>query len=205
MAYATLADVRAEGLTVSDASDARVTALLSEASATIDQVTGQVFTRSTGTKRVVGRGSRYLWLPLPVSSVTEIRHVEKGTGSETIIPPTSYDVGVEAGNPKIERLDAKWCDGAIYEVDGAWGRVGSDGATPADITRATLLLVIHWAGTLMDPDANAFRRQVDLRSVTTRGRSESYGGRPSDSTLTGVPDVDLIIARYRAPIEVWAA
>lgn len=207
MAYATLTDVRNEGLTESDASDSRVNALLSEASDTIDELTGQSFSEVTETRTIIGRGSRMLWLPVPVSAVTEVRHVDMATAAETILPASSYYVHArpqDAKNPRIESLGGTWANGATYEVDGTWGRVDADGNTPADITRATVMLVIHWAGGLMDPDANAFRRQADLRSISVRGRSESYGGSPTEGTLTGVPDADRILARYRAPIEVWA-
>lgn len=151
MAYATLADVRAEGLLVADASDLRVTALLDEASAFIDEVCGQFFAARSLTLTLDGPprpssfstvrpAARLFWttttprrdsvlhLPVPALAVTSIRRLYPGTGATpTTLAATSYTVynrtfPDDRKNPKIVLLTGAWEPGEqIYEITGTFG------------------------------------------------------------------------------------
>lgn len=63
--YASVADLRAEGVTAAEASDARLALLLAEASSLIDRVTGWFFEPRLLTLRLSGRGAPSIELPVP--------------------------------------------------------------------------------------------------------------------------------------------
>ena len=63
--YATVADLRAEGVTVAQADDARLEALIDAATAEIDRVTGWFFEPRALTLTLDGRGAPTLELPAP--------------------------------------------------------------------------------------------------------------------------------------------
>lgn len=219
MAYATIQQVRDEGLTVAEASDSRVTALLAEALITIDRITGQFFETRAITMEIYGRGTRWLHLPVFAQDVTEVRFLDRSNSSTTIVAATSYHVFErffpdDRYNPRLELLVDEvipptqltwWARGSAYEVDADWGWVESDDSTPVQITRACILLVIMWAGQLAEPDSEMDRRSSDLVSIQVQGRREQYAGPTSIGTLTGSVEVDRILASYRRPIEVLAA
>ena len=230
MPYATLQQVRDEGLTVSEASDSRVNALIAEATSTIDRITGQFFETRQITLEVYGRGSKWLHLPVFAQDVTEVRFLNRSDASTTIVNATSYHVFErffpdDRYNPRLELLvdelihptshgahgthrlnwRLNWARGTAYEIDADWGWVESDGTTPDQITRACILLVVMWAGQLADPDVELSRRAADLEEIQVQGRREKYGGPTSIGTLTGSVEVDRILAAYRRPIEVLAA
>ena len=219
MPYATLQQVRDEGLTVSEASDSRVNALIAEATDTIDRITGQFFETRQITLEVYGRKSKWLWLPVFAQNVTEVRFLDRSNGQTTIVNTTAYHVFErffpdDRYNPRLELLVdelippvqlSRWANGAAYEVDADWGWVESDGTTPDQITRACILLVVMWAGQLADPDVELSRRAADLEEIQVQGRREKYGGPTSIGTLTGSVEVDRILTAYRRPIEVLAA
>ena len=67
--YATVADLRAEGVTVAQADDARLEALIDAATAEIDRVTGWFFEPRALTLTLDGRGAPSLELPAPPRSM----------------------------------------------------------------------------------------------------------------------------------------
>ena len=80
MAYATLADVRAEGITDTMMSDARVNAALIQASTFIDKVTGRWFEPRQRTFRLRGKGHDTLFIRQPIISVSAVNKLS-GRGS----------------------------------------------------------------------------------------------------------------------------
>lgn len=205
MAYATLADVRAEGVTTSDASDARVNALLSEAAYLFDRITGSWFEARVTTITLDGTGTPQLWLEVPIVSVSEVRYHDRVNATSEVVPAAYYRASTKVDNPKLTYLYGRWARGVdVYEVDGTFGWL-EGGATPAAIRRATLLYVVHWAGETNDDYEASRRRQGDLKSKTVQGRSETYGGMDSANGWTGIAEVDRILALYRAPMGMEAA
>ena len=63
--YASVADLRAEGVTAAEANDARLELLLVEASSLIDRVTGWFFEPRLLTLHLAGRGAPSIELPVP--------------------------------------------------------------------------------------------------------------------------------------------
>ncbi len=204
MAYTTLAAVRAEGLDVADASDARVTALIAEAEAFIDQVTGQFFDPTALTLTLDGPPGGVAWplttrttqpewsrggvllLPIFAIAITEVRRVYPGTTTpDTVVAATDYinynrDWPDDRRNPHLRHIIGSWERGhQIYEVDGTFGFVDDPGGantTPAGITRACILLVVRWHLELGDEASWIDRfEHGSLRSMSVQGRNESFG------------------------------
>lgn len=233
--YCTLADVRAEDLPVSVASDARVTALITEMSALIDRVTGWWFEPRAETQKIDGTGTPYLHLQAPATAVTEVRRVWRAADPDStfVIDDDSYviysyETPTQRHNPHLRLIVASdsalviaagvstddWVVGSQnYEIDGTFGFVDDDGAgsgtTPEAIKRACIMLVIHNARplweTMSGQDAAYERRTGDLRSHSVQGRSATWGGPSSSGSATGLNAVDQILAFYRRPIGMVAA
>lgn len=164
MAYCTLQDVRDEGLSASDASDATVTERIEEATMLIDRVTGWWFEPRTysaasplGVLRLTGRGLPWLHLPV-MGTVAEVRIVRRvvsdsGDNVETLEAKqwfTLADWGSRF-NPRLilktgagSRVDplrtkASWERGRRnIEVDGTFGFQETD---PDDGSQRTPLVV----------------------------------------------------------------
>src|SRR5690606_18643591 len=70
--YATVAELRAEGVTVAQADDARLAALIDAATAEIDRVTGWFFEPRDAQLVLDGRGAPSLELPVPPIRLDEL-------------------------------------------------------------------------------------------------------------------------------------
>jgi hypothetical protein len=211
--YASLADARAEGITVSQASDDRLRLLIDEASRSIDRMTGWFFEPRQMDVWLDGRGTPKI--ELPVHPIRLDRLVVHGTEWST-------DPGhlVIVGSPipatvPTPRLTLK--QGASFPrgyanilASGLWGLTEDDGSptgrTPLDIRRACLLLVLLHLPLLADTDATADARNR-WRLVEERTRDQSYKLSPAPNRLliSGDPEVDEILARYRRPAGLGAA
>ena len=98
-----------------------------------------------------------------------------------------------------------WTEGRqTVTLTGVFGRTEDDGTdlgrVPLEIQRACCLLVVQQIDPAVDrldaPDAN---RLISLR---TRSQSAAWAAlRGNEAPLTGVPEIDDIIARYRRPME----
>jgi len=235
MGYCTLADVRAEGLPVSVADNARVLDLIEKQSAVIDRVTGWWFEPRALTMKLDGRDTPFLHLAAPAIEVTEVRRVWRGTDPDTtyVIDSDdyvvySYDLPGHRFNPHLRLISSAdnalvlaagmatetWVKGALnYEVDGTFGFLEDDGAggyqTPSEITEACILLVLHNATPKWDQlsgnDLAYSLRTGDLRSHQVQGRSASWGGSTSAGSATGLKEADRILAKYRSQIGVAVA
>jgi hypothetical protein len=201
--YATVEDLRAEGLLPPGASDARAQRALAEASALIDVVTGQCFEPRTLVVSVIGRGAPTLWLPFPILRVDAL-HVG---GQPASTGPDSLEVvgapvvpGLDG--PRITRLGGVFGCGQPIRIAGLWGYTEPDetpfGHTPYAVWRACLLLVarvfLPLAG---DGDSDA-RIRSRIVSETTRDQSYQLADPRSAGIvpLTGDPDVDALLTPY---------
>ncbi len=209
--YASLADMRSEGVTPAMASDERLTALLTEASAFVDHVTGWFFEPRTMVLRMDGRGTPSLEPPVPPIRVDELQ-------IDGVAASLAQDDIVIRGAPVSPGFDAprftlvrsafpKGTDNIV--VTGLWGYTEPDGtptgATPPAIRRAVMLLVMRWLPLLGDAEAAAAKSQ--WRILEERTRDQSYRLSPLSSvgvTFTSDPEIDLLLARYRKPIGLGA-
>jgi hypothetical protein len=175
MAYATLADVRGLGVTVSQMSDDAVNDLLDEVSIDIDRYTGWFFDPRVLTVTMDGRGTPSLeppYVPIVVDSI-----VHEGDG----ISLDSEDLYIHGGPvdpstflaPRLTRLTGdsrlrtgcaagsgtRWIKGnANVVIDGTWGYTIEDpggdplGRTPPAIKRACLMMFFRLRSTdITDP------------------------------------------------------
>ena len=211
--YATPADLRAEGVTEAMAPDARLLALLDEATATIDRVTGWFFEPRLMTLTLDGRGTPSLEPP-----AVPIRVYRLTVGGALL--PVTPDALLVVGAPVAPGFDApRICllGGRVFPkgrgnvlVAGMWGYTEVNGTTvgriPLAIRRACMLLVLRHLSPLAD-DASLEAR-TRWRVVEERTRDQSYRLDPIRKTglvLTGDPEVDALLLPYLRPSPLGAA
>jgi len=217
--YATLTEMRAEGVRETSASDARVEMALDEASRTIDRVTGWYFEPRKDILRLSGQGAPTLELPFPP---IQLSHVRVGGGywmpayDIPLSPEIVWIVGAPI-RPDFDRAKITLRFGYAFphgqgnvEIEGVFGYTEPDGTlmgrTPLAIRRATMLLALRSLPGVADVDARQENR-LRPRLVEERTRDQSYRAAPSAAwtSLTGDPEVDEILARYRRPLGLGAA
>lgn len=228
MAYATLAEVRAEGMTSVMASDARVTAALDLWTQFIERATRNFFELRSCTFDLDGTDSSTLFLPVPIVSLSQLF---VNDDFANVVDPKHYEVYNSREKPRDDRWNPKIVlvrHGNIYapprtfwgpvftrgrrnqRVIGTFGFTEPDGSTPLLIKRALLKLVIRGLlseGTTGLVDAINNPRPVGgILSETTDGHSITYDAgqtkatRVGWSSITNDPEVDKILAMYKAPM-----
>ncbi len=211
--YCEVADLRAEGVTAAQATDARLAALIDEASRTIDRVTGWFFAPRLRTFRLDGRDAPSLEPPAPPIRIDRLAV----GGSELALDPDRLVVvgaPVQPGfdGPRLTLRRARSFprgDGNV-EVEGLFGYTEDDGSphgrTPLEIRRACMLLVLRAIPALGDADsAGDARNRWRLLEERTRDQSYRLDRDARPAPMTGDPDVDAILARYRRPPAMGAS
>jgi hypothetical protein len=211
--YASVADLRAEGVTPAMASDARLTTLLADACAFVDAVTGWFFEPRALTLRLDGRGGATIESPVPPIRVDTlaIDDAPVSTAPDDLIVEGA-PVAPGFGGPRLTLRRGRRFPKDVGNVtaEGLWGYTEPDGTptgrTPAAIRTVTMLLVLRALPFLADGDAWADAHHR-WRLAEERTRDQSYRlNPPTFSTfLTGDPDIDLVLLRYRRPQGLGAA
>jgi hypothetical protein len=210
--YATVADLRAEGVTDEMASSERLASALAEASAAIDRVTGWFFEPRSLTLQLDGRGTSTIDLPVPpirlhriavggVDFALDELDVEGAPVQPWFVAPTL----------RLKRgLRFPHAAGAVL-AEGLWGYTEADGSeegrTPYPIRRATMLLALTLLPKVGEGDGGAELRNR-WRLVEESTRDQSYRLAPMDANvepITGDPVVDRLISLYRRPTGLGAA
>ena len=174
--YCSVADMRDEGLTVAQASDARVLQTIHIASRYIEKVTGRFFEARRVQMRIDGRGHSNLVLHQPIILMEEIRVLATYTPdplttinaddrdtfkvynrhlSGMIHPDDREDprVALVFGDLSVPGVPQFYDGAQNVELDGVFGYTDPDGspwgATPELIRRACILIVLRdvWKGT----------------------------------------------------------
>ena len=208
--YASVEDMREEGVSTEDASDKRTTAALLDACSVIDKATGWFFEPRDMGFVLSGRQSPVLELPVPPIQLTQIR---VGSAAQ---PPAGFTlVGAPVLEPAFHIPKIIWHERAFPSgtdniwVQGRWGYTvpqdgNPDGATPRQIRRATLLLAKQFLPRLGSEEA--VQERSHWRLVEERTRDQSYRLEPrADGPLTGNPEVDALLLPYRRPQGMGAA
>lgn len=216
MSYATLAEARAAGITTDRygatlGSDVRVQALLDDASTYIDDATGWWFNARTKTLTFDGTGREVLWLPAPIISLTSVSF------SGTAIDLTSvlrYGTVASGDSLRAARLARTGSPPGVWPkgrrnvvVVGSFGFTKADGSSPPpEIRDACLRLVVRNVQLIADATAQAERRAgATYREATDGHSAEVAGGMPGSAGswrfggITGDPEIDGTIARFRRP------
>lgn len=204
--YASIEDVRAEGITKTQADNDRVWALIEEMSDLVDRLTGWWFeARGPKTYKLDGTGTKWLHLPAPVIAVTQVRRMFRGSAPDQSLILAAddyvvYDREEDRFNPKLQLITghtgrfvtaatsdpfrhvAKFHRGALnYEVDATLGFVDDPGVSnkpPDQIRRAVIMLIVHYASPLATaPTDDEFQlRSGNLTKLQVRGRTAEWGG-----------------------------
>jgi len=209
--YATVAELRAEGVTVAQADDARLLALIDAATAEIDRVTGWFFEPRDATYTLDGRGAATLELPAPPIRLDRLVVDESESSlASTEVVIVGAPVGPGFDGPRLTRRYGRFPRGrGNVVVEGRFGYTEPDGTpegrTPPAIRRACILLVLRWLHPLGD-DA-AFDARNRWRIVEERTRDQSYKlAAPGASTgVFGDPELDATLLCYRRPAPMGAA
>ena len=212
--YATVAELRAEGVAPTTASDARLEALLADAGAFVDSVTGWFFEPRPLTLRMDGRGHPSLEPPFPPIRIDALSVEHQGalsTAPEDLVVDGS-PVPPGFSGPRLTRRHGRRFPKGVANVtaSGLWGYTDADGTvtgrTPAAIRTATMQLVLRALPVLTDGDAwESARHRWRLSEERTRDQSYRLNPPTFSTFITGDPDIDLVLLRYRRPAGLGAA
>jgi hypothetical protein len=211
--YATVADMRAEGVTHEASSDERLEEALRDASALIDKATGQYFAPKRARYFLDGDGTPILETPVPPIKVEALAVWGRPQATDDLmlvgapVQPGFLVPKLVAGSGVFPRGRGNVC------VEGVWGytepaddpEVLPFGITPRDIRRATKLCAMR-----LLPQLGAAVDAADVRNawriLEERTRDQSYRLAPAGDPgpFTGDPEIDRILVRYRRPAGLGA-
>jgi len=209
--YATVSDLRGEGVTADQASDARLEALLADATAEIDRATGWFFEARDAVFVLDGRGTPSLELPVPP---IRIDRLEVGGADVTASLAALVVVGAPVGPgfdaPRMTWRYARFPRGfGNIVVGGRFGFTEPDGTpegrTPPAIRRACVLLVLRGLDALGGDAGFDARNRWRLVEERTRDQSYKLAEPGGTSGPFGDPEIDLALLRYRRPTPLGAA
>jgi hypothetical protein len=193
MAYTTIAEIRAEGITVAQATDSRITSSIALATRKINDITGFVFESTAKTYILDGSGLSFIKTPQPIISITSV----KIDGVAQAL--TDYKVYSGQGNegfPHIQYADrnSEFESGfQNVEIVGTFGYLDESNAVPADINYACKKLTIRELG-LMGED-NEYKN-YGIISESVPGHSYTRVASAISNGLTGDLEVDRILVSY---------
>ncbi len=222
--YASVPELRDEGVTA--IADARLTALIDEATRTIDRVTGQYFEPRPATYRLDGRGTPTLELPVPPIQLASLRVDYEGRTPFPFLSGFPFEFSLEPANlvvvgapvrPDFDGARLTLRHGLFFPkgrgnvtTAGLWGYTEDDstpeGRTPPAVKRACILLVLR--GLLPLADDAAFEARSRWRILEERTRDQSYrldANRGGGLWLTGDPEVDALLTPYVRTSPIGAA
>jgi len=228
--YVSISDVRDEGVTVDNASDERIEAIIQLAERYIERVTGRFFEPRPQSLAVDGAGGRVLRLGHPIIRI-DVVAVDAAAASPVPIDPSSYRVynrhltqGLlvpdDRDDPRIELaqggdvgagFEARWPRGVQnVRVAGVFGYTDPDGSptgeTPLLIQYVTKLLVLRELPLMTDLDGREdAQRRWRLTSERTRDQAYTLGALVPLGVFTGDPAIDTILAAYSRPADLGAA
>jgi len=217
----TLAQVRAEGLTVAQASDAKVTEAIQLASDLVERLCRTSFTTQTYTTAAPlllnGTGHDTIWFDDRVRTVTEIGIQTADGTQQTAYNATSYRLFAsrtpsarDFRNPKVQRLGARTFREGLLNVYlagtvGTTELVGGVESVPLLIQRAVLILVIQdFAWLLTDDARQKMRLGRFVKSQTTEGHRYVLSDIAFSGAYSGIREVDRILRLYSPPLGVRA-
>jgi hypothetical protein len=227
MAYATIEDVRDEGLPTEangGPNDTLVARWLLEAQAIVHDVTRNRFEPVSGTFVFDGTNTHLLHMPLPIISVTSLTV----NGNEAALDTSLYRVyngqdlpQDDRRNPKIELRTPRFLTitsalplfstrvfrrGYDQTVVGTWGYTESDGSVPILIRRATVAIVMTMSDQLYTKFAGG--RGHGIGPVTrekTDGHELQFGTLIRDVGKYVLPtDIENLLLSFKAPITIQA-
>jgi hypothetical protein len=209
--YATVADLRAEGVTEAACSDTRLSLLIEEASRSIDRITGWFFEPRPMTLLLDGRGSPTIEPPVPP---IRIDRLSIGASDLEITPNVLTRVGAPVA-PGFDAPRLSLVDGGVFPrgfanvtARGVWGFTehnGSpEGGTPQEIRRACMLLVLRLLHPLASEASTEARSRWRVLEERTRDQSYRLDSIKDVGPFTGDAELDRVLLRYRRPAGMGA-
>ena len=213
--YATVADLRAEGVTSAQASDERLTQLIDEASVFVDRETGWWFEPRDLELTLSGRGASSIETPAPTIhlSAMHIDGVSKRVDADALLI-VGAPVHFVPFDPRLTRRHGHVFHRGVGNVvlTGTFGYTEPDGTTlgrtPPAIGRVVMRLVLGLIPRLTDASApsDAWDRWRIIAEIT-RDQAVRYSP-VSDLLLRDAaldPELAAILNRYARPIGLGAS
>ena len=223
MAYATLEQARAFGITVAMVSDADFPEVLALWSRVIDRATGQWFEPRTITAYFDGNSQDEMHLDVPIIAITSLRINGSATAlaADKFYAYTSRSIPDDRHDPRIA-LEADVFErgrknqvivGSFGYVEGADDAEIADLETPAPIRRAVLKLMLEKLQVDLEAKGEAeedkFVGQGPVIEEVTDSHARKWGVAWLQSTrpgsLAGItqdPEINRIVMLYRRPMIV---
>jgi hypothetical protein len=208
--YATLAEVRAEGVpNTAPYTDARVNDRLELATEYIERICGMYFTPTTAALRLNGSGLETLLLPQPLLSLTSVSidgtNLTSSQLAAVLILSGNKPGADDRRNPRLYWRDNTFTRGtANVVVTGSWGFVdGSSGSyrTPRAIRDVCIRLVLLDLDLIGDPIATRERKDATFGiRHAVHNRSVDLSELAVSGGATGDTDIDRVLAKHRRPL-----
>jgi len=225
--YVSIGDIRGEGVPAT-VSDARILEGIQTWQAFVDRTCRQWFVPRQMTWDLDGNGTTLLQLPVPIVSVSAL--YMNGDFSAAVAPEAFvvYNGRGESGrddrkNPRVKLVSAET---NIFEgvgpvqrnlftfrvgeknqrLVGSFGFIEPDGSTPALIKYAIRKLVVRSVRPLWSTGGGASPAGPMIEEETDRHRRKWSDASVASKvwTTTGDPEIDQILATYRAPLAMRA-
>lgn len=215
-------DIRDEGLTVDDITDARIDILSAGWQQWLETRCGMWFSSKTLDMLLDGSGGRTLFLPIPIIDLTALYINENTTAldSSYYTVYNRYEPFDDRKNPRIKLKRSNSTDifvgysSSVFATGdlnqrlvGDFGYVESDGSAPYLIKRAITILIIATAELLGDSQIDQLKIGKAIEEVTDRHRvrySDLWDELQS-SMATGLTEVDEALRIYKRPIQIGMA
>lgn len=230
--YCSLSDMRAEGLTTTDASDLHLIKVIDRVSRQIEVFTGRWFEAEYREIYHDGQGNKALHFEDPVAAIEDVFIRDDATA----IDHDSYKVFNRAlyglrqpddrDDPRIEFTsgiayisrgdlwpnELHWPnDVQVIRVRAVWGYTDLDpqwpiGSTPGGIQHVAKLATVREYAQLTDAELRDDNRDSwKVRSERTRDATRSYQTHKNWTNFFENPELDLILSRYVRPPQFGAS
>jgi len=227
MAYVTVADLRADGVTgdVDTAfTDDAVQEAIDFASEYIERVTGQFFEVRNDTRYFDGTGTKRLALDVPLLSLTTLEWLQFGNTSNWSDITTKnvwrvYNrIPQDQKYPKIEIFNSRlYVQTNVFgvfpkgplniRVTGSWGFVENTGTqasptyvTPKPIIKAVKILACVWMESVSDGSLLQVLKTYGVTEERTKHHYYKLADAMGQGEMTGIPAVDIILRRYKRSV-----
>jgi hypothetical protein len=221
--YITVDDIRAEGVTVVKASDDKIIELIEVWQKYIERQTRNWFLKKSMTWYMDGNGTTLLQMSVPIITVSEL------TINDVVISSDDYKIYNGRGetgrddrkNPRIKIVtgDTNIFNGTgqvrssitLFEVGeknikvtGEFGYVETDDSVPAPIQYALKKLVVRRCDPMVSSIGGPAGPTIEEETDRHRRKwADPISGSKAWS-MTGDPEVDQILAMYKAPLMMKA-
>jgi len=192
----------------------------------IDEYTGQFFNKRTSVEpfKLEGNNTPLLHFPVPIIEITKLlinstdQELIEGEENDFFAfkgrarpvddrrnPRIKLNVGSGRDSIFLSPLTSRvFVKGTLTSIEGSFGFLEPDGTTPALIKRATLLLTAKTLNENLSTVGSSSatgpmkRRKVDLHEREFFEIKDAT----SKSSLTGIKEVEKIIAKFTTPIRI---